>query len=134
MLTGWSLRNEGQDMSLLASPRHFRSLVFVPFLAAIFAFPASAQTGSTSTPAENATILYALVKENGLENTQVVLTGVTPGGEFKVARGQANPWGFYEPDLALLLLFPITTDPSLLSMAVGLLAVVTIRPCSASRV
>jgi hypothetical protein len=46
---------------------------------------------------ENATILYALVKENGLENTQVVLTGVTPGGEFKVARGQANPWGFYEP-------------------------------------
>src|SRR6516225_1249833 len=39
----------GQDMSLLASPRHFRSLVIVPFLAAIFAFPASAQTGSTST-------------------------------------------------------------------------------------
>jgi len=65
-------------------------------LAAIFAFPASAQTGSTSTPAENATILYALVKENGLESTQVVLTGVTPGGELKVARGQANPWGFYE--------------------------------------
>ena len=46
---------------------------------------------------ENATTLYALVKENGLENTQVVLTGVTPGGEFKVARSQANPWGFYEP-------------------------------------
>jgi hypothetical protein len=69
------------------------------------------------------------MKENGLENTQVVPTGVTPGGEFKVARGQANPWGFYEPDLALLLLFPITTDPSLLSMAVGLLAVVTIKPC-----
>ncbi|HCL61746.1 MAG TPA: hypothetical protein DIC31_04570, partial [Rhizobiales bacterium] len=33
---------------------------------------------------ENAAPLYALVKENGLENTQVVLTGVTPGGEFKV--------------------------------------------------
>jgi lipoprotein-anchoring transpeptidase ErfK/SrfK len=32
---------------------------------------------------QNATMLYALVKENGLENTQVVLTGVTPGGEFK---------------------------------------------------
>src|SRR6516164_5659718 len=29
---------------------------------------------------ENATTLYALVKQNGLENTQVVLTGVTPGG------------------------------------------------------
>jgi lipoprotein-anchoring transpeptidase ErfK/SrfK len=47
---------------------------------------------------ENATTLYALVKENGLENTQVVLTGVTPGGEFKFARGQAAPdWGFFEP-------------------------------------
>ena len=39
---------------------------------------------------ENATTLYSLVKENGLENTQVVLTGVTPGGEFKFARGQAG--------------------------------------------
>jgi lipoprotein-anchoring transpeptidase ErfK/SrfK len=47
---------------------------------------------------ENATALYALVKENGLENTQVVLTGVTPGGEFKYARDQAGPrWGYYEP-------------------------------------
>jgi lipoprotein-anchoring transpeptidase ErfK/SrfK len=34
---------------------------------------------------QNATALYALVEENGLENTQVVLTGVTPGGEFKSA-------------------------------------------------
>ena len=39
---------------------------------------------------ENATALYALVEENGLGNTQVVLTGVTPGGEFKSARGQAG--------------------------------------------
>ena len=47
---------------------------------------------------ENATTLYALVKENGLENTQVVLTGVTPGGEFKIARVQADPgWGFFGP-------------------------------------
>jgi lipoprotein-anchoring transpeptidase ErfK/SrfK len=46
---------------------------------------------------ENATTLYALVKENGLENTEVVLTGVTPGGEFKFARAQAvGPgWGFF---------------------------------------
>ncbi len=48
---------------------------------------------------ENATTLYALVKANGLENTQVVLSGVTPGGEFKFARApaqaQADPgWGF----------------------------------------
>ena len=52
---------------------------------------------------DNATTLYALVKENGLENTQVVLSGVTPGGEFKIARVQAGHgwadqtgfgWGF----------------------------------------
>jgi len=55
---------------------------------------------------ENAATLYALVKENGLDNTQVVLTGVTPGGEFRYAQvaraqegsgwaGQAGPgWGF----------------------------------------
>jgi lipoprotein-anchoring transpeptidase ErfK/SrfK len=47
---------------------------------------------------ENATTLYALVKANGLENTQVALTGVTPGGEFKFAKSQAAPgWGFFEP-------------------------------------
>jgi lipoprotein-anchoring transpeptidase ErfK/SrfK len=47
---------------------------------------------------ENATMLYALVKENGLENTQVTLTGVTPGGEFKYARDQAVPsWGYFGP-------------------------------------
>ena len=34
---------------------------------------------------QNATTLYALVGKNGLKNTQVVLTGVTPGGESKVA-------------------------------------------------
>jgi len=34
---------------------------------------------------ENAAKLYALVAKNGLQNTQVVLTGTTPGGEFKVA-------------------------------------------------
>jgi uncharacterized protein (TIGR02246 family) len=59
---------------------------------------------------ENAATLYSLVGENGLENTQVVLTGVTPGGEFKSARGQAEfgrgrsgaraqanrGWGFFE--------------------------------------
>ena len=53
---------------------------------------------------ENAAKLYALVDENGLENTKVVLTGVTPGGESKVASpagrrsryGQAGP-GWYKP-------------------------------------
>src|SRR4029434_4787553 len=35
---------------------------------------------------ENAATLYALVKKVGLKNTEVALTGVTPGGEYKVAR------------------------------------------------
>ena len=38
---------------------------------------------------ENAATLYALVKKFGLKNTEVVLTGVTPGGEYKVARAPA---------------------------------------------
>jgi lipoprotein-anchoring transpeptidase ErfK/SrfK len=50
---------------------------------------------------ENAATLYTLVKENGLKNTQVVLTGITPGGEIKyakVARAQAGSgWGFFGP-------------------------------------
>ena len=50
---------------------------------------------------ENAAKLYALVAKNGLQNTQVVLTGTTPGGEFKVASpagasryGQADLGGY----------------------------------------
>jgi lipoprotein-anchoring transpeptidase ErfK/SrfK len=49
----------------------------------------------------NATKLFALVKEKGLQNTQVVLAGTTPGGEAKVASepanpryGEADPWGY----------------------------------------
>ncbi|QBR72942.1 L,D-transpeptidase [Beijerinckiaceae bacterium] len=43
---------------------------------------------------ENAATLFELVKQNGLENTQVALTGVSPGGEYKVvARGQTSPRG-----------------------------------------
>jgi hypothetical protein len=34
---------------------------------------------------QNATSLYALVRKNGLKNTQVVLTGLTTGGESAVA-------------------------------------------------
>jgi lipoprotein-anchoring transpeptidase ErfK/SrfK len=39
---------------------------------------------------QNATTLYALVEENGLEHTQVVLVGLTPGGEGKIARQGAR--------------------------------------------
>jgi lipoprotein-anchoring transpeptidase ErfK/SrfK len=38
----------------------------------------------------NATTLYSLVGHNDLKNTQIVLTGVTPGGESKVA-SRASP-------------------------------------------
>jgi lipoprotein-anchoring transpeptidase ErfK/SrfK len=48
----------------------------------------------------NAATLYALVKEKGMTNTQVVLTGTTPGGESQVASepddyprdGGTAPW------------------------------------------
>jgi lipoprotein-anchoring transpeptidase ErfK/SrfK len=62
---------------------------------------------------ENAATLFALVQKSGLKNTQVVLNGVTPGGEYKfanVARAQAQPqtqaqvqaqagpsWGYFGP-------------------------------------
>jgi lipoprotein-anchoring transpeptidase ErfK/SrfK len=36
---------------------------------------------------QNAATLYALVADNGLQNTQVILVGLTPGGESKVASG-----------------------------------------------
>jgi lipoprotein-anchoring transpeptidase ErfK/SrfK len=37
---------------------------------------------------KNAETFFNLVKESGLENTQVVLAGVTPGGEYKVTQPQ----------------------------------------------
>ncbi len=47
---------------------------------------------------KNAAALYALVKENGLENTQVMVTGVSPGGEYGVAGAQTSPRsGFFTP-------------------------------------
>ena len=42
---------------------------------------------------KNAAKLYALVEENGLANTQVVVTGASPGGEYNVARSQTSPRG-----------------------------------------
>ena len=40
---------------------------------------------------KNAATLFALVKGNGLENTQVTVTGVSPGGEYGVAGAQTSP-------------------------------------------
>ena len=42
---------------------------------------------------ENAATFFALVKKVGLKNTEVVLTGVTPGGEYKVARDPEARYG-----------------------------------------
>ena len=41
---------------------------------------------------KNAATLYALVKKNGMKNAQVVLTGVTPGGELNVASDEYPGW------------------------------------------
>jgi len=51
---------------------------------------------------KNAETFFNLVKETGLENTQVVLTGETPGGEYKVTQPQQrdnrrrDPYGYYD--------------------------------------
>ena len=51
----------------------------------------AASHGCVRISPKNAATLYALVGKNGLEHTQVVLTGVTPGGESKVAsKGSAS--------------------------------------------
>jgi lipoprotein-anchoring transpeptidase ErfK/SrfK len=50
---------------------------------------------------KNAETFFNLVKETGLENTQVVLTGETPGGEYKITQPQRDnrrrdPYGYYD--------------------------------------
>jgi L,D-transpeptidase catalytic domain len=45
---------------------------------------------------KNAATLYALVKENGLENTRVVVAGVSPGGEYNDAEDETSPRGEYK--------------------------------------
>jgi lipoprotein-anchoring transpeptidase ErfK/SrfK len=67
----------------------------------------AASHGCVRLAPKNAATLFDLVKENGLENTKVVLAGVTPGGEAKVASqprqyrdADAAPWmvppGYYQ--------------------------------------
>ena len=58
---------------------------------------------------ENAETFFNLVKEKGLEQTEVVLTGVTPGGEYKITQppvtkpvypnysGSRNRYGYNQP-------------------------------------
>jgi hypothetical protein len=52
-----------------------------------------ASHGCVRVAPENAAALFALVAKNGMQNTQVVLTGTTPGGEFKIASKVASPAG-----------------------------------------
>ena len=67
----------------------------------------AASHGCVRLSPNNAETLFHLVEANGLENTKVVLAGVTPGGEAKVASQQpryrdadAAPWmvppGYYQ--------------------------------------
>jgi lipoprotein-anchoring transpeptidase ErfK/SrfK len=71
----------------------------------------AASHGCVRLSRKNAETLFALVEEKGLQNTQVVLTGTTPGGEAKVAsdspgrdpRAYPPPWfapgpGYYRDD------------------------------------
>ena len=44
---------------------------------------------------QNAATLYALVAKTGLKNTQVLLAGLTPGGEGKVASSEKRPKSSY---------------------------------------
>jgi lipoprotein-anchoring transpeptidase ErfK/SrfK len=47
---------------------------------------------------KNAATLYSLVKANGLQNAQVVISGVSPGGEYGVAGAQAQTPTTPRPD------------------------------------
>jgi hypothetical protein len=60
----------------------------------------AASHGCVRISPDNATTLYKLVEATGLENTQVVLSGETPGGEAQVASQRRDleaypPW--FEP-------------------------------------
>ncbi len=63
-----------------------------------------ASKGCVRLSPKNAETFFNLVKESGLENTQVVLAGVTPGGEYKVTQPQPrdrdnrrrDPYGYYD--------------------------------------
>ena len=57
-----------------------------------------ASHGCVRISSENAATLYALVQKIGLKNTEVVLTGVTPGGEYKVARSAGSRYGESDTD------------------------------------
>jgi lipoprotein-anchoring transpeptidase ErfK/SrfK len=60
-----------------------------------------ASHGGVRLSPKNAETFFNLFKETGLENTQVVLTGETPGGEYKITQPQRDnrrrdPYGYYD--------------------------------------
>ena len=59
----------------------------------------AASHGCVRLSPKNAETFYKLVKTSGLKNTQVVLTGVTPGGEYKITKPQRREQiypGYYD--------------------------------------
>lgn len=54
-----------------------------------------ASKGCVRLSAKNAKTFFYLVKDAGLENTEVVLTGVTPGGEYKITQPPRDRYPAY---------------------------------------
>jgi cytoskeletal protein RodZ len=101
MLTTWVYaRNQGQDtrlqdMRLLVSPRHFRSLLIVPLLVGILAFPASAQiiSGSNDTGTAGAQAQSELTGEPTSSNPAAPKTGsnsATPSTQTDATAGKTE--------------------------------------------
>jgi len=56
-----------------------------------------ASKGCVRLSPKHAEALFALVKEKGMKNTEVVLAGVTPGGEAKIAAPAQRTYPRYDP-------------------------------------
>jgi len=72
---------------------------------------------------KNAATLYSLVAKNGIKNTQVVLTGFTPGGEGKVASSARSRPAKAATSARLKSRYvQVTPTPGLLPTTTGLLS------------
>ena len=90
--------SRGRDMYLLASPRHFCSLVIVLFLAAMFAFPASAETSSDSDRTGTATPTHSELTGGATNTYPTPKTGpntAAPSTETNstAVKGESEPGG-----------------------------------------
>jgi hypothetical protein len=78
-------------MGVLASPRHFTSLAIVPFLAAMLAFPASAQTGTDTNKTGTAGAQTDLTGAPTGSNTVAPSTPSSPAGKVESEPGGSQP-------------------------------------------